>query len=260
LSASRGGGLDGIPSAVLARRWGIPQCGVFHTLPSSLDAIHALAAQDAPAGSVVLAEEQTAGRGRDGRTWRSPLGGVWLAMLLRPPLPAPGVLSLRIGLVLADVVEELLGVTPASLSGPRAALKWPNDVLLDDRKVAGILSEGRWQGDNLQWLGVGIGINVANEIPPELDATAISLRELRPAVGRLDVLDRLVPSLLRLTTHDARLSEFECAAFARRDWLRGRQLRTPLAGRAAGIRPDGALLVDTGAGTTMVRDGHVELS
>jgi len=66
--------------------------------------------------------------------------------------------------------------------------------------------------------------------------------------------------LLRLTTHDARLTEFECVAFARRDWLRGRQIRRPLSGRAAGIRPDGALLVDTGAGTTMVREGHVELS
>jgi len=83
---------------------------------------------------------------------------------------------------------------------------------------------------------------------------------LRPGVRRLDVLDRLVPALIRLTAHGARLTEFECAAFARRDWLRGRHIRTPLTGRAAGIRPDGALLVDTGAGTTMVQGGHVELS
>jgi len=252
--------VDDIPAGTLARRWGIPQCGVFRTLPSSLDAIHDLGAQGAPAGSVILAEEQTAGRGRDGRTWHSPPGGVWLGMLLRPPLPPAGVLSLRIGLVLADVVEEVLGVRPTSLSGPRAALKWPNDVLVDDRKVAGILCESRWQGDALQWLGVGIGINVANEIPPAVADRAIALRELRPNIRRLDVLDPLVPALLRLTTHDARLSEFECAAFARRDWLRGRQIRTPLTGRAAGIRPDGALLVDTGAGTTMVQGGHVELS
>jgi BirA family biotin operon repressor/biotin-[acetyl-CoA-carboxylase] ligase len=249
-----------MPASVLARRWGIPQCGVFRTLSSSLDAIHDLGAQGAPAGTVVIAEQQTAGRGRDGRTWRSPPGGVWLGMLLRPPLPAPGVLSLRIGLVLSDVVEAVLGVRPTSLSGPRAGLKWPNDVLVDDRKVAGILCESRWQGDALQWLGVGIGINVANDIPPELGDRAVALRDLRPNVRRLDVLDGLVPALLRLTTHDARLTEFECAAFARRDWLRGRQIRAPLAGRAAGIRPDGALLVDTGAGTTMVRDGHVELS
>ena len=252
--------IDGIPAAALARRWGVPQCGLFRTLPSSLDAIHELGAQGAPAGTVVLADEQTAGRGRDGRTWRSPAGGVWLALLLRPPLPSAGVLSLRIGLVLADVVEEVLGISPASLSGPRAALKWPNDVLLDDRKVAGILCESRWQGDVLQWLAVGIGVNVTNEIPIELQDRAIVLSERQPAVRRIDVLDRLVPALLRLTAHGAQLTQFECAAFARRDWLRGRQIRTPLAGRASGIRPDGALLVDTGAGTTMVRDGHVELS
>jgi BirA family biotin operon repressor/biotin-[acetyl-CoA-carboxylase] ligase len=163
------------------------------------------------------------------------------------------VLSLRIGLVLADVVEA---VAP----GQRAELKWPNDVLVDNRKIAGILCESRWQGDALQWLAGGIGINVANEVPGELTDRAVSLRDLNPNIRRLDVLDQLVPALTRLTTHDARLSEFECAAYARRDWLHGRQLRAPLAGRAAGIRPDGALLVDTGAGTTMVRDGHVELS
>lgn len=252
--------VDGIPAAALARRWGVPQCGLFATLPSSLDAIHDLGAQGAPAGTVVIADEQTAGRGRDGRTWRSPTGGVWLGMLLRPPLPAAGVLSLRIGLVVADVVEAVLGVRPTSLSGPRAGLKWPNDVLVDDRKVGGILCETRWQGDTLQWLGAGIGINVANEIPVELVGRAIALRDLRPAARRIDVLDLLVPALLRLEAHGAQLTEFECAAFARRDWLRGRHIRAPLAGRAAGIRPDGALLVDTGAGTTMVQGGHVELS
>ena len=246
-------GIDDIPAAALARRWGIPQCGVFRTLPSALDAIHDLGAQGAPGGTVVLAEEQTAGRGRDGRTWRSPAGGVWLGMLLRAPVPVAGVLSLRIGLVLADVVE-------AVVPGRRPELKWPNDVLVDDRKVAGILCESRWQGDALQWLGVGVGINVANAVPVELEHQAISLSELRPGVRRIDVLDVLVPALVRLTAHGAQLTEFECAAFARRDWLRGRHIRAPLAGRAAGIRPDGALLVDTGAGTTMVRDGHVELS
>lgn len=252
--------IDGIPAAMLARRWGVPQCGVFRTLSSSLDAIHDLGAQGAPAGTVVIADEQTAGRGRDGRTWRSPPGGVWLAILLRPPLPTAGVLALRVGLVVADVVEDLLGIVPTTASGPRAALKWPNDVLLHDRKVAGILCESRWQGEALQWLGVGVGVNVANEIPAELGNRAVALRDVRPAVRRIDVLDRLIPALIRLTAHGAQLTEFECAAFARRDWLRGRQIRAPLSGRAAGIRSDGALLVDTGAGTTMVRDGHVELS
>ncbi len=238
---------------VLARRWGVPQCAVFRTLSSSLDAIHDVAAQGAPAGTVVVVEEQTAGRGRDGRTWRSPVGGAWLGMLLRPPVPPPGALSLRAGLVVADVVDELLGA-------PRAQLKWPNDVLVDSRKVAGILCEGRWQGDAMQWLALGVGVNVANEIPADLADRAIALREFQPDVRRIEILDRLVPALLPLTTHHAPLTEFECSAYARRDWLRGRQIRAPLSGRAAGVQPDGALLVDTGAGTTMVREGHVEVS
>ena len=245
--------LDDIPANLLARRWGVPQCGVFRRHSSALDAIHDLGAHAAAAGSVVVVEEQTAGRGRDGRTWRSPLGGVWLAMLLRPPVPAPGTLSLRMGLVVADVVDELLGA-------PRTQLKWPNDVLVADRKVGGILCEGRWQGETLQWLGAGIGVNVANDIPPELARRAIALRELRPEIRRMDVLDRLVPALMALTTHDARLTEVECGAFAQRDWLRGRQIRAPVAGRAAGVRDDGALLVDTGSGAAVVREGHVELS
>jgi BirA family biotin operon repressor/biotin-[acetyl-CoA-carboxylase] ligase len=247
--------LDDIPAHLLARRWGVPQCGVFRSLSSSLDAIHDVAAQGAPAGTVIVVEEQTAGRGRDGRTWRSPAGGVWLGMLLRPPVPVLGALSLRVGLVLADVLDDLLGRGAA-----RARLKWPNDVLVDERKIAGILCEGRWQGETLQWLGVGVGVNVANEIPDDLGARAIALHELLPDVRRIDVLDRLVPALVPLTTHHAPLTESECTAFARRDWLRGRQIRAPIAGRAAGVRPDGALLVDTGAGTTMVREGHVELS
>jgi BirA family biotin operon repressor/biotin-[acetyl-CoA-carboxylase] ligase len=245
--------LDGIPTHQLARRWGMPQCAMFRTLSSSLDAIHEVAAQGAPAGTVILAEEQTAGRGRDGRTWRSPPGGVWLGMLLRPPASTPGALSLRIGLVVADVVDELLGA-------PGGQLKWPNDVLLQGRKLAGILCEGRWQGETLQWLAVGVGMNVANEIPAELAGLAIALCELLPDVRRIDVLDRLVPAVLPLTTHRAPLTEAECSAFAHRDWLKGRQLRAPISGRAAGVGPDGALLVDTGAGTTMVREGHVELS
>jgi BirA family biotin operon repressor/biotin-[acetyl-CoA-carboxylase] ligase len=247
--------LDDIPANLLARRWGVPQCGVFRTLSSSLDAIHDVAAQGAPAGTVVVVEEQTAGRGRDGRTWRSPAGGVWLGMLLRPPVPVLGALSLRVGLVLADVVDDLVG-----RSASPTRLKWPNDVLVDDRKIAGILCEGRWQGDTLQWLGVGVGMNVANAIPEDLAGRAIALKELLPDVRRIDVLDRLIPALVPLTTHHAPLTESECMAFARRDWLRGRQIRTPISGRAVGIRPDGALLVDTGAGTTMVREGHVELS
>ena len=248
-------GLDGLPGNVLAQRWGVPQVGLFRRLGSTLDAIHDLGAQDAPHGTVVLAEEQTAGRGRDGRTWRSPAGGVWLGMLLRPGdvRVEPGSLAIRAGLVLADAVDEVVG-------RPVAQLKWPNDVLVQDRKLAGILCESRWQGEALQWIAVGLGVNLGNELPPELGARAVALREVAPAVRRIDLLDRLVPALARIGGPGAFLAEAECAAFAARDWLHGRMLRSPAAGLARGIRPDGALLVDAGAGTVGVREGHVELA
>src|SRR2546425_10884551 len=111
-------------------------------------------------------------------------------MLLRPGdvRLEPGSLAIRAGLVVADAVDELVG-------RPLAWLKWPNDVLVHDRKLAGILCESRWHGEALQWIALGLGVNLANELPPELDARAVALREVAPAVQRIDLLDRLVPTL-----------------------------------------------------------------
>jgi len=225
--------LDGVAAAELAGRWGVPQCGLFRELGSTFHAIHDLAAQGAPAGTVVIAEAQTAGRGRDGRTWHSPAGGVWLGMLLRPARAELGVMSVRVGLAVADAVDALLG---------------------------GVVTSLKWHGETLQWLAVGVGVNVCNAIPAAVARRAVALGEWLPDVCRLDVLDRLVPALAGLASGEPALSERECAAFAARDWLQGRQLRSPAAGRARGLRPDGALLVDLGAATIAVREGHVELA
>lgn len=244
--------LDGAAAGELASRWGVPRVDLFDSLPSVLDEVHALCAAGAPVGSVVLATEQTAGRGRDGPTWQSPRGGVWLGVLMRPSSAQVHAVSIRAGLAIADALDVLLG-------GPLAQLKWPNDVVLSDRKVAGILCEGRWQGDTLQGLALGIGVNVANAVPPDLRGRAIALRELLPDVRRLDLLDRVVPTLARVPGVGP-LTHTELAAFAARDWLRGRQLRRPVFGRAAGLAPDGAMFVEAGPTTTLVRDGRVELA
>jgi BirA family biotin operon repressor/biotin-[acetyl-CoA-carboxylase] ligase len=178
---------------------------------------------------------------------------VWLGLLLHPAGADAHTIAIRAGLVLADALDAVLGRAAAQL-------KWPNDVVLDDRKLAGILCEARWQGESLQWLALGVGVNVVNEIPADLRDGAIALRELVPGIGRLALLDRIVPALSRLGTGGARLTAQELAAYAARDWLRGRQLRSPMFGRAAGLRPDGALLVELGAGTAAVREGRVELA
>ena len=239
----------------MAARWGAPLVRCEAAVGSTLDLVHALGAGGAPEGAVAVALEQTAGRGRDGRTWRSPTGGVWLAMLFRPAQAEIGAWAIRAGLIVADVIDELVGHAVAKV-------KWPNDVLLDDRKVAGVLCEARWQGggEAPQWLGVGIGINVANAVPPELVTTAVALNERVPSVRRIDVLDRLVPRLRGLGAGAAALTEAERAAFAGRDWLRGRTLSRPIAGVGSGLREDGALLVMVAAeGSIAVREGHVEV-
>lgn len=245
--------LDGIPAAALARRWGVPHCELAASLGSTLDRAHVLGAEGAAAGTIVLALEQTAGRGRDGRTWHSPPGGLWLGVLLRPRAVTLGITSIRSGLVLADVVDELAGQ-------PVARLKWPNDVLVDDRKLAGVLCEGRWQGETPQWLAVGMGVNVTNEIPAAVRDTAVALVEVVPRVRLLDVLDRLVPPLALLGAAAERLTEQECAAYAARDWLRDRPLRSPVRGRARGVRPDGALLVEQDLDVAVIREGHIEVA
>lgn len=245
--------IDGLTASVLARRWGVPHVDVHDVLSSALDAVHALAGARGTPSSVVIAEQQTAGRGRDGPTWSSPPGGVWLGMLMGSSSVAARTLAIRAGLAVAEGLDRLLG-------GPVTQLKWPNDVVLDNRKVGGILCEARWQGTTLQGLALGIGVNVVNTLPPELVGRAITLSELVPGVRRVDVLDALVPALARLSVAHAPLGDAELAAFATRDWLRGRLLRRPVAGRAAGLRSDGALLVEVGTSTAGVQDGRIELA
>src|ERR1700750_2411169 len=106
---------------------------------STLDVAHDLASKGAEAGTVIIANAQTAGRGRMGRTWRSePGAGIWLALIERPrDASALDVLSLRIGLALAPALD-------AFADGP-VRLKWPNDLYVDERKLAGVLIEVRWR-------------------------------------------------------------------------------------------------------------------
>ena len=219
-----------------------------------MDLLHQLAAGGAEAGTAVLAGEQLGGRGSRGRSWQSPPGGLWLSVLFRPA--APGgveVMSLRVGLAVAEAVDDLV---------PRPVqLKWPNDLMLGERKVGGILCEARWQGHTLGWVAVGVGMNVRNAVPQELNEVATALASERPALTVEDMVQPIVSALRRLDLGADRLSPAELKRFGRRDWLSGRDLRAPAAGRAAGLREDGALLVrPTEGGEIPLRSGSVKLA
>jgi BirA family biotin operon repressor/biotin-[acetyl-CoA-carboxylase] ligase len=240
---------DGLDPEQLSSRLGTPSCLALEKVSSTLDIIHELADEGAPCGTLVLADEQMAGRGRQRRRWHSPKGsGIWLGSLKRPAtMVESGVLAIRAGLCLLRALADL-DVT--------AKIKWPNDVMIHDKKVAGILCEARWRGREVSWIAVGIGINVFGPLPDDLAGQAITLDAVLPGVDRLAVLDALMPWLRDLADGPA-LNEHECLEFGRSDWLAGRRLLEPVAGRAAGISGDGALLVQTGCGVERVVGGHI---
>jgi BirA family transcriptional regulator, biotin operon repressor / biotin---[acetyl-CoA-carboxylase] ligase len=200
-----------------------------------------LATAGAPHGTVVSAAEQSAGRGRQGRTWSAAAGRALLCSVVIRGVPA--LLPLAAGVAVAEVV------------GPAALLKWPNDVLVDGRKVAGILVEGRLQEG---WAVVGIGLNVAlrvSDFPPELRGGAGTLGLSPSAIE--PTLDAVLDHLERWISVPAGTL---LAAVRERDALLGRAVRWAGGrGVGAGIDAGGRLLVETDAGTVALDAGEVHL-
>ena len=141
-------------------------------LPSTMDAAHSMAEAGAPHGTGVAAREQASGRGRRGKAWASPRGGLWMSVVCRPQNPT-GMehLSLRVGLAVAEALDTMLGGL-ASLS-----IRRPNDLFIDGKKVAGILCEARWEGPSPLWVVVGLGLNVSNRLPAGVTGLATTLAE-----------------------------------------------------------------------------------
>lgn len=205
---------------------------------STLDVAHELAAQGAGAGTLIVADAQTAGRGRMGRSWRSePGAGIWLTLIERPrDLRALDVLSLRIGLALAPTLDPF--------TESPVHLKWPNDLYVGDRKLAGVLIEARWREAQPEWVAIGVGINLR---APASEPRAIGLRS---GVSRDDVLPRIIGPMRAAAARTGPLTQDELLAFADRDRARGRRCVEPIAGVVQGIDASGALLVDVGSRAT----------
>jgi BirA family biotin operon repressor/biotin-[acetyl-CoA-carboxylase] ligase len=226
---------------------------------STNDLALAAAKQGAPHGALFGAETQTKGRGRRGSAWVStPGAGLWISLLLRPSFGAelaPG-LSLCAGLAVRAAAAARVDAT--------VQVKWPNDVLADGRKLAGILVESQVSGATLSGVVVGIGINCAQrEFPPEIASLATSLsllsaRDARRESLLLDVLEAFEQELSRLTTQGlAGMAE----ALRAHDALLGKRLRIEgRAGTGAGIDSSGRLCLDVDdGGRALIASGHVEL-
>ncbi|MEO2151618.1 MAG: biotin--[acetyl-CoA-carboxylase] ligase [Thermococcus sp.] len=213
-------------------------------------------APKAPEGTVVVAKRQAAGRGRNGRRWASPEGGLWMTAILKPKSSPEHVPKLVF-------VGALAVVDTLARYGIPAEIKWPNDVLVDGKKIAGILSECKLHSFAL----LGIGLNVNNRVPEELRESAVSMAEL---TGRELNLERVLDSLLRSLSYWYSL--FKSGQYGKilqsvrtRSSVLGKDVviledgEVVLRGRAVGIDDSGALLVDTGKSVERAIYGDVSL-
>jgi BirA family biotin operon repressor/biotin-[acetyl-CoA-carboxylase] ligase len=234
---------------------------------STNDEAQRWALEGAPHGAVVRADEQTQGRGRQGRDWCSPAGlGLYLSLILRPDIALAQVpqLTMLTALGAARTIESETNL-PANV-------KWPNDIILRGRKIGGVLSEARPREENPQRVeyaivGIGLNVNFAREdLPRDVKIAATSLYM---ETGHVRLLEDVISSLLRET--ETVYNEYSCgdwqelrAEFARRDILQGQTVRVEAAGEtyrgeANGIDDDGTLLVRTSAGVRRVVAGDVLL-
>jgi BirA family transcriptional regulator, biotin operon repressor / biotin---[acetyl-CoA-carboxylase] ligase len=220
----------------------LPACG------STNDEAQRLAAAGAVHGTVVTADQQHAGRGRQGRAWHSPAGeNLYLSCILRPALApaAATAITLAAGLGVADAVQR---------AGAPAALKWPNDVLVHGRKLSGILTEMSTRGEAVQHIVVGIGVNLdSRSFPPGLGDTATSLALLGVPVDRQGFVAQL---LFDLESWFERFFAGGVAALAdawlaraERSRVRATSRGRLVEGAIVGLDADGCLLVADDAGT-----------
>jgi len=220
-----------------------------------------LARAGARHGTVVIARAQRAGRGRDGRAWASPRdAGLYLSAVIRPPLPLVDVppVTLAIGIGVCDAARTM---------GAAAMLKWPNDVLVHGKKLAGVLVEAHSQGNRLESIVVGIGVNLAAAaLPPELLATATTLEHATGApVDRAAFIEQLLAQVERwmdryIASGLSAIAPSWHERMAQGIAARARVDGADLSGEVAGLDGDGALLLRDSVGRLhRVRSGDVEV-
>lgn len=251
--------LTGLKTRIFARHL---HC--YNRLASTNTRAITLAESGAAEGTIVIAEEQTGGRGRLGRAWHSPSGlGIWSSVILRPqvPLQKASGLSLLAALAFAHVAEDDLGLS--------VDLKWPNDGLIDGRKVLGVLTEVSAETDQVYYVVCGTGINVSHRLldfPEELRSTATSV-----ALACNHTVDRLALYRAFLTEFEKLYRGFRRDGispflddYRNRSILLGRDVtvrqgHTKIHGKAIAIDDDGALVIRDGHKETVVFAGEATL-
>lgn len=209
-------------------------------LTSTMDTAKELARKDCPHFTTVIAGRQSSGRGRLQREWFSEKGGLYFTMVLRPDLPP--VLSFKVSflasLTLASLLQEIFGID--------ARVKWPNDILVDERKVSGMLAELEAESDRVVYINIGIGINVNND-PSSIEPAATSLKKiLGREVSKKDILSCYLDAFeqrLQTTAFDGVIEEWKQYALTLNRDVRVVTTHEVFEGKAIDVDDSGALVL-----------------
>jgi BirA family biotin operon repressor/biotin-[acetyl-CoA-carboxylase] ligase len=239
--------LDGYSAIELAAELGLPRVELLSVTPSTQDVAHELAADGARSGTLVVADQQTRGRGRNGARWHSaPGAGLWLTIIERPSdASVVQVLSIRVGIRAARALDRF--------AAEPIRLKWPNDLYVGGGKLAGILVEARWRDRQLEWVAIGIGLNITP--PADLAGGA----GLDPGTRRSEVLAEMIPGLRAAAACTGELTALELLEFDTRDMARGHRCVEPAHGTVRGITASGELLVALADTVARFRSGSLVL-
>ncbi len=236
----------------------------YRSLKSTNDLAYRLAEEKVPEGTLILAEKQTAGKGRIGRRWYSPPEkGIWMSLILRPDIPpakAPG-LSLCTSLALAQTIKEKTGL--------EAKLKWPNDCLIAGKKIAGILLELSAELDRVNFVIIGVGINVnqsQKDFPRNLRGKATSIYlESGEKLLRVELLRSFLKNLEKIYVNFKTFGlKYYHAEIKRYSTLLGKKVRLlygkeKLKGKVVDIDENGSLILETRKGKKIITAGEVTL-
>ena len=236
----------------------------FDSIDSTNTKAQELAEKGYPSGTLVVADKQIAGKGRRGRNWESPSGcGIFMTLMLKPDINPNNASMLT--LVSALAVAKAL----ADITGKDAKIKWPNDIVIDGRKVCGILTEMSAQFDYINNIVIGIGINVNNRsFPEEISATASSLRLLSGGkkYRRAEIIEKIMEYFEKyysifLETEDlsALVNEYDAMLVNMKKQVKVLDPKEPFEGKAMGITKTGELIVDTWESRKLVSSGEVSV-
>ena len=243
--------------------WVAKEVLYFDTIDSTNIKAQELAEKGYPSGTLVVADKQESGKGRRGRSWVSPSGtGIFMTLMIKPDINPNNASMLTLVAALA-VAKAITSVT-----GEKAMIKWPNDIVVNGKKVCGILTEMNAQFDYINHIVIGIGINVHNEsFPGELQDHAGSLLlECGKRVHRADLIEAFLEEFERLYAIYLQTEDLSALQEEYDQLLvnRGRQVRVldpkePFEGKAMGITKKGELIVDTWESRKLVSSGEVSV-